>query len=93
MGGWLENEFLKKTPSPKSGLESQFGTSDFGVCQHKYKLKNHMYRLHYLGSGEVLPLGACHWVGDDDGLHSGHGVRLPTGGFPIFSHDPLFFNW
>ena len=51
-----------------------------------------MYRVHCLGSGEVLPLGACHWVGDDDGLHSGHGVRLPTGGFPIFSHDPLFFD-
>ena len=28
MGGWLENEFLKKTPSPKFGLESQLGTSD-----------------------------------------------------------------
>ena len=27
-GGWLENEFLKKTPSPKFGLESQLGTSD-----------------------------------------------------------------
>ena len=26
--GWLENEFLKKTPSPKFGLESQLGTSD-----------------------------------------------------------------
>ena len=33
MGGWLENEFLKKTPSPKFGLESQLGTFDFGVCQ------------------------------------------------------------
>ena len=33
MDGWLENEFLKKTPSPKFGLESQLGTSDFGVCQ------------------------------------------------------------
>ena len=30
---WLENEFLKKTPSQKFGLESQLGTSDFGVCQ------------------------------------------------------------
>ena len=28
VGGWLENEFLKKTPSPKFGLESQHGTSD-----------------------------------------------------------------
>ena len=28
MGGWLENEFLKKTPSPKFELESQLGTSD-----------------------------------------------------------------
>ena len=27
-GGWLENEFLKKTPSPKFELESQLGTSD-----------------------------------------------------------------
>ena len=27
MGGWLENEFLKKIPSPKFGLESQLGTS------------------------------------------------------------------
>ena len=27
-GGWLENEILKKTPSPKFGLESQLGTSD-----------------------------------------------------------------
>ena len=33
MDGWLENEFLKKTPSPKFGLVSQLGTSDFGVCQ------------------------------------------------------------
>ena len=31
--GWLENEFLKKTPNWKFGLESQLGTSDFGVCQ------------------------------------------------------------
>ena len=34
VGGWLENEFLKKTPSPKFSLESQLGTSDFGVCQY-----------------------------------------------------------
>ena len=33
MGGWLENEFLKKTPSPKYGLVFLLGTSDFGVCQ------------------------------------------------------------
>ena len=33
MGGWLENEFIKKTPSPKFGLESLLGTFDFGVCQ------------------------------------------------------------
>ena len=33
VGGWLENEFLKKTPGPKFGHESQLGTSDFGVCQ------------------------------------------------------------
>ena len=33
MGGWLENEFLKKTPSPKFGLESLLGTFDFGFCQ------------------------------------------------------------
>ena len=36
VGGWLENEFLKKTPSPKFGLGSLLGTFDFGVCQkHK----------------------------------------------------------
>ena len=29
----LENEFLKKTPSPKFGLEFQLGTSNFGGCQ------------------------------------------------------------
>ena len=29
MDGWLQNEFLKKVPSPKIRL----GTSDFGVCQ------------------------------------------------------------
>ena len=29
----MENEFLKKTPSSKFGLESQLGTFDFGVCQ------------------------------------------------------------
>ena len=28
VGGWLENEFLKKTPSPKFRLESQLGTSN-----------------------------------------------------------------
>ena len=33
MDGWLGNVFLKKTPSPKFGLESQLGTSYFGVCQ------------------------------------------------------------
>ena len=33
VGGWLENDFLNKTSSPKFGLESQLGTSDFGVCQ------------------------------------------------------------
>ena len=33
MGGWLENEFLKKTPSPISGLESHLGTTEFGICQ------------------------------------------------------------
>ena len=36
MGGWLENEFLKETPSPKFGLESQLGTSNFGVCQYTF---------------------------------------------------------
>ena len=35
--GWLENEFLKKTPSPKFELESHLGTSDFGVCQKGQK--------------------------------------------------------
>ena len=30
--GRLENDFLKKSPSPKFGLESQIGTYDFGVC-------------------------------------------------------------
>ena len=39
MGGWLENEFLKKTPSPKFGLESLPGTFDFGVCQKIIKYK------------------------------------------------------
>ena len=33
MDGWFENEFLKKTSSPKFGLESLLGTFDFGVCQ------------------------------------------------------------
>ena len=28
MGGWSENEFLKKTLSLKFGIESQLGTSD-----------------------------------------------------------------
>ena len=28
MVGWLENEFLKKTPNSKFELESQLGTSD-----------------------------------------------------------------
>ena len=35
MGGWLENEFLKKTPSPKFGLESQLGTSDLEFVKNK----------------------------------------------------------
>ena len=30
LDGWLENEFQKKTPSPKFRLEPQLGTSDFG---------------------------------------------------------------
>ena len=33
MGGGLEIEFLKKTPSPKFGLEFLLGTFDFEVCQ------------------------------------------------------------
>ena len=33
MGGWLENELLKKTLSSKFGLEFQLGTSDFAVCE------------------------------------------------------------
>ena len=37
--GWLENEFLKKTLSPKFGLESQLGTSELEVCQKRFALK------------------------------------------------------
>ena len=49
MVGWLENEFLKKTPSPKFELESLLGTFDFGVCQQrqreaKYKVKEETLR-------------------------------------------------
>ena len=33
--GWLENDLLKKIPSPKFVLESLLGTFDFGVCQQK----------------------------------------------------------
>ena len=33
VGGWLENEFFKKTPSPKFRLKSLLGTFDLGVCQ------------------------------------------------------------
>ena len=40
MGGWLENVFLKKTASPKFGLESQLGTFDFGVCQNEVTNKD-----------------------------------------------------
>ena len=36
VGGWLENEFLKKTTSPKFGLESQLGTSDLELVNHPY---------------------------------------------------------
>ena len=45
MDGWLENEFLKKTPSPKSGLESQLGTSDFGVCQKYESVRSYSGRF------------------------------------------------
>ena len=38
VGGWLENEFLKKTPSPKFGLESQLGTSDLEFVKKLKKL-------------------------------------------------------
>ena len=31
--GWLEDEFLKKTQSPKYGLDFLLRTSDFGLCQ------------------------------------------------------------
>ena len=43
MGGWLKNEFLKKTPSPKFGLESQLGTSDLEFVN---KLCTRMVALH-----------------------------------------------
>ena len=36
MGGWLENEFLKKTPSQKFGLESQLGTSDLEFVKNQH---------------------------------------------------------
>ena len=46
---WLENDFLKKTPSPKFGLESQLGTYNFEVCPYFAKkdfgvLKNFLVR-------------------------------------------------
>ena len=40
MDGWLENEFLKKTPSSKFGLESQLGSSDFRICQFPKKISS-----------------------------------------------------
>ena len=39
VGGWLENEFLKKIPSSKFGIESLLGTFDFGVCQFEFSIR------------------------------------------------------
>ena len=41
-----------------------------------------------LGSGEALPPGAWHWVGNTESLHSGHGVRYDRGWLVIFTHNP-----
>ena len=54
MDGWLENEFLKKTPSPKSGLESQLGTSDFGVCQfNKFNNINNINKFNKFNNSTI----------------------------------------
>ena len=55
VGGWLENEFLMKTPSPKFGLESQRGTSDLesvNKCpyrRHRCKLLQKCVKQQLLG--------------------------------------------
>ena len=41
-----------------------------------------------LGSGEALPPGAWHWVGNTESLHSCHGVRYDRGWLVIFTHNP-----
>ena len=41
-----------------------------------------------LGSGEALPLGAWHWVGNTESLHSVHGVWYDRGWLVIFTHNP-----
>ena len=42
MDGLVENEFLKKTPSPKFGLESRLETSDLEFV--KIRITTHVYQ-------------------------------------------------
>ena len=46
VGGWLENEILKKTPSPKFGLESELGTSDLEFVNIPFFLFLNITQLH-----------------------------------------------
>ena len=52
VGGWVENEFLKKTPSPKIGLESQLGTSDLEFVKTVFELYPNPKKFHC-----TIPLG------------------------------------
>ena len=45
MDWWLENEFLKKTPSPKFGLESLLGTFDFEFVNLRFGNLIHQWTL------------------------------------------------
>ena len=62
MDGWLEKEFLKKTPSPKFELDSLLRTFDFGVCQNSPNWRQELYLL--IRTDLVLmnlPFQSCFW--------------------------------
>ena len=61
MVGWLENEFLKKTLSPKFGLESQLGTSDLEFVSISHISNIDDSALYYCMSCDVTVKKAFYW--------------------------------
>ena len=63
----------------------QINNDNRDICNNN---KDEEHNDNKLGSGEALPLGAWHWVGNTESLHSVHGVWYDRGWFVIFAHNP-----